>query len=129
MEGEYAWDAQKSLRGVSREGRAVAYREDTLGVSLGSHVSVMNSLQHHPGFIVLPILEPDRAHGQVSRPRTQAYNPALHPGFWSCGARKGSCPRPLTYRHTHHPLGKSPKRGHSKMSSGVGRSGGRQIQA
>lgn len=62
-------------------GRAVAYREDALGVSLGSHVGVMNSLQHHPGFIVLPVLEPDRAHGQVSRPQTRAYSPAFHPGL------------------------------------------------
>lgn len=39
-------------------GRAVAYREDSLRMALGSHVGVMNLLQHHPGLIMLPVLEP-----------------------------------------------------------------------
>lgn len=39
-------------------GRTVTYREDSLRMPLGSHVGIMNLLQHHPGFIMLPILEP-----------------------------------------------------------------------
>lgn len=44
------------LRG--RMGGAVAYGEDSLRMALGAHVSVMDLLQHHPGLVVLPILEP-----------------------------------------------------------------------